>query len=183
MMKNIRGLGPFGPSLRKAEPCPPASRLLLGVWVLLSPSLGAAAPVRVAVAAFDYADTSGEPTDQVAAHAERLKMLQQGIVQALDQRGFDAVPLVCASAPCSASNLDQGSMQNAAKKQNAPYVVFGGVHKISTLIEFGHVDVMDSANGHALLSREVQFRGDTNDAWQHAASYIGDMAADTLSRK
>lgn len=154
-----------------------ATALLL----LLAP-LARAAPVTVAIADFGYVDSSGEPRDQSAAHARRLQALQASITAALTKAGFHAVPLACATPPCTADALDQDGITAAARRQGAPVVVFGGVHKISTLIEFGHVDVMDVASGRALLSREVQFRGDTDEAWTHAADYIAGMVADTIRK-
>jgi hypothetical protein len=68
-------------------------------------------------------------------------------------------------------------MVDAARSQHVRFVVFGGVHKISTLIQWGQIEVMDVGSGKALLSRTVSFRGDDEAAWQHAAAYIGQMVA------
>jgi hypothetical protein len=137
-----------------------------------------AAETAVAVADFDYADSSGEIRDQQAAHAERLRALKSEIISSLAQTGHDTgVPLACAKPPCSADNLDQQAMVDAARSQHVRFVVFGGVHKISTLIQWGQIEVMDVGSGKALLSRTVSFRGDDEAAWQHAAAYIGQMVA------
>jgi uncharacterized protein YciI len=142
---------------------------------------GALAAPTVAIAAFDYSDTSGEVRDQRAAHAARLDALDASIGAALQQSGrFTPVKLACATPPCSAHEMDQDSMVAAARAQHARFVVFGGVHKMSTLIQWGQVDVMDAETGKQVLSRLVTFRGDTDDAWDHAASYIGDMLVQAL---
>ena len=41
-------------------------------FCVLASSSHAADPVTLAIADFDYLDTSGETTDQAAAHAERI---------------------------------------------------------------------------------------------------------------
>jgi uncharacterized protein YciI len=109
--------------------------------VLFVPSIAHAAP-KVAIAAFDYADTSGEVRDQRAAHAARLDRLGTDIADALAKSGrFAPASLACQTPPCSAHEMDQDSMVAAARAQHARFVVFGGVHKMSTLIQWGQVDV------------------------------------------
>lgn len=150
------------------------------VLAIMAPS-ALAARQTVAVAAFDYADSSGEVTDQQAAHAERLNAMQVAIVASLTQSGrFTGVALKCGKPACSAGNLDQDEMDNAARAQNAQFVVFGGVHKISTLIQWGQVEVMDTATGKAVASRTVTFRGDSEDAWRHAADYVGQLVVSAI---
>jgi hypothetical protein len=140
-----------------------------------------AAPVPVAVADFDYVDSSGEVTNQQLAHAERLRELKADIITALSQNGrFAGVALDCGKPPCAADNMDQDAIANATRAQHAQFVVFGGVHKVSTLIQWGQVEVMDAATGKAVLSRTVSFRGDSDDAWKHAADYVGQMVATAL---
>ena len=140
-----------------------------------------AAPVTVVVADFDYADSSGEPTDQRAAHDARLRALRADIIATLNTGGqLAAAPLSCATPPCSADHLDQHDMTDAAEAQHAQFIVFGGVHKISTLIQWGQIEVMNVSSGQALLSRTVTFRGDSADAWHHAADYIGQMVATAI---
>ena len=151
--------------------------------VLLLALPAAAAPLRVAVADFDYTDSSGEIRDQRAAHAERLRALKAAIVKDLKKSPrFAAAPLACASPPCSADALDQSGILAAAKAQNAQFVIFGGVRKMSTLIQWGEVGVMDTQTGKAALSRTITFRGDSDDAWRHAADYIGQMMVSSVGR-
>jgi hypothetical protein len=164
------------PSEAKPRARGPARLALCGAALLYAAPAPAAAKPIVAVADFDYADTSGEVTDQSAAHAARIKMLHDGIMAAVARdSAVAAVALQCASPPCSADRLGQQGVMQAAGFQHADFVVFGGVHKISTLIQFGAIDIMDAHSGKATLSREVQFRGDNDDAWQHAAAYIGQL--------
>jgi hypothetical protein len=154
---------------------------LVAGFGLFVPTVAMAAGEKVAVADFDFVDTSGEVRDQSAVHAARLKELQQTLAAALNHTGrFDAVGLTCAAPPCSADNLDAGSLTDAAKKAGAGLMVFGGVHKISTLITFGRVAVVDVATGRSVLNRDITFRGDDEDAWKHADSYIADIVVQAL---
>lgn len=156
------------------------NRLLL-VGAFLFPAAAAAVPAKIAVADFDYVDTSGEVRDQRAAHAARLAMLAGDIESALKKTGhFTTEKLACPQAPCSAAALDQDQITAEARAQNAQYVVFGGVHKMSTLIQFGRFEVMNVATGKRVLARDVTFRGDSDDAWQHAADYVSQMLVDAL---
>ena len=140
-----------------------------------------AAKEKVAVAHFDFKDTSGEVRNQTEFHTASIKELQATLVQALDKTGrFDAVPLTCKTPPCSVDNLDAATFTNAAKKDGATLVVFGGVHKISTLITFGRIAMVNVDTGKSLLDRALTFRGDDKDAWQHADAYMANMVLSAL---
>ena len=157
--------------------------MALGTALLTQTVPAQAAPQTVAVADFDYADSSGEPADQQAAHAQRLDALKAEIIASLTQSGrFTGVALNCAKPPCSVSNMDQDDISKSAHAQNAQYVVFGGVHKISTLIQWGQVEVMDTSTGKAAASRTVTFRGDSEDAWRHAADYVGQLVVSAIKK-
>jgi hypothetical protein len=135
-----------------------------------------AAPVKIAVADFDYQDSSGELRNQQAAHDAQLQALKAAIIDAVARTAGDtAAPLRCGQPKCAADDLDQDTIAKAAQAQNAQFVVFGGVHKISTLIQWGEIEVMDVSTGKAVLTRTVTFRGDDDAAWRHAAEYVGQM--------
>jgi hypothetical protein len=149
---------------------------------LLTARQAAAAPVKVAVANFDFADTSGEVENQTAFHDAQIKGLEDALAAAINRTGrFTATSITCARQPCSVGNLDPGSLTDAGKKAGAAFMIFGGVHKISTLITFGRVDMVDLATGRSVMDRDITFRGDDKDAWQHADSYIGDMVTQALN--
>ncbi len=142
----------------------------------LAATVAYAAPPTVAVADFVYQDSSGEVRDQVAAHAARLAAYKAGILDMLGKSTkFIAEPLHCATAPCSVDRLDQSAMTEAARAGHAQYVVFGAIHKISSLIQFGDVEVMRVSDGKSVLARTVSFRGDSEDAWRHATVFVGEM--------
>jgi hypothetical protein len=151
--------------------------LLTASWPAL------AAPVKVLVADFDYQDSSGEVRNQDAAHDAQLKALKTAIIDAVNKDGRDsAAPLPCNQVKCSADDLDADMIAKAAGAAGAKFVVFGGVHKVSTLIQWGEIEVTDVATGKAVLARTVTFRGDDDAAWQHAAGYIGQMVVTAIQK-
>ena len=135
-----------------------------------------ASPVRVAVADFDYQDSSGEQRDQTAAHQTRLTALKADIIGIVGKSSkATAAALRCGQKSCSVDEMDADQIAKSARADNAQFVVFGGVHKISTLIQWGQIEIMDVSTGKSVLSRTVTFRGDDEAAWQHASDYVGQM--------
>ncbi len=150
---------------------------VLAVMLLAMPAgLAMAAPAKVAVADFDYQDSSGEQRDQAAAHQTRLSAMKADIIDIVGKSSkATAAPLQCGEKTCSVDGLDADQIVKSARAENAQFVVFGGVHKISTLIQWGQIEIMDVSSGKAVLSRTVTFRGDDEAAWQHASDYVGQM--------
>jgi hypothetical protein len=149
--------------------------------LLLAASPAMAAPVKVAVADFDYQDSSGEIRNQDSLHNTQLKALKAAIIAAVGKTAGDsAAALACGQAKCTADDMDEDVIAKAARADAAKYVVFGGVHKVSTLIQWGQIEVMDVATGKAVLTRTVTFRGDDDAAWRHAADYIGQMVVTSI---
>src|ERR1043166_3491905 len=94
----------------------------------------AAAPIAVAVADFDYFDTSGEVTDQSAEHLARVasfaNLLRDNLAAQSDYR---VVTIECPDHPCTATSMSQDVFVAAARKAGARLVVYGGIRKMSTL--------------------------------------------------
>jgi hypothetical protein len=135
-----------------------------------------AAPTPVAVAEFGYEDTSGEANDQTAAHASRLAAFEKTLRADVTKSGkATLVTLACPPGKCSVDDMQADELTALGKKSGARLLVFGGIHKISTLIEFARVEVVDLDTGKSVLRREVTFRGDSDQAWERAAEYVGDM--------
>ena len=84
--------------------------MLCAVAALSFPSGGspAAAPIAVAVADFDYFDTSGEVVDQSAEHRARVasfaKLLRDNLAAQGDYR---VVTIECPDHPCTATSMSQ----------------------------------------------------------------------------
>ena len=129
-------------------------------------------PAALAVLNLDYVDTSGEPTDQTAVHQRRaadfVNALQRDLA-ANDQ--YRIVPISCGSAPCDPA-MDPSELQKAARAAGAKLVLLGGVHKMSTLIQNAKIQIADEEQGRIVFDRLLTFRGDTDEAWQRAESFV-----------
>jgi len=131
-----------------------------------------APPVTLAVLNLDYVDTSGEPTDQTAAHQRRAADFVSALQRDLTATGqYRIVPLSCGSAPCEPV-MNPLELQKAAQAAGARLVLLGGVHKVSTLIQLAKIQIVDEEPGRIVFDRLVTFRGDTDEAWRKAESFV-----------
>src|SRR5215216_3445363 len=113
--------------------------MLCALAALSFPSSGspAAAPIAVAVADFDYFDTSGEVTDQSAEHRARVASFAKLLRDHLAAQGdYRVVPIECPDHPCTATSMSQDVFIAAARKAGARLVVYGGIRKMSTLVQW-----------------------------------------------
>ncbi|GAB3676458.1 DUF2380 domain-containing protein [Salinisphaera aquimarina] len=136
-------------------------------------------PVKAMVADFDYDDTSGEVRDQRAAHAEMMHTFVATLRQGLeDDAGYATQSLPCDNDTCTAGNMESAALIERARQSDARLLVFGGIHKMSTLVQWGHVYMVDLSNEKILLERSFSFRGDDERAFRRA----GEFVAGTLAR-
>ncbi|HET7887277.1 MAG TPA: DUF2380 domain-containing protein, partial [Bradyrhizobium sp.] len=76
----------------------------------------AAAPLTIAVADFDYIDTSGEVRDQRAAHQARMARFAELLRESLTAQGeFQVQPLECADPPCTPINMQPQKFIDASR--------------------------------------------------------------------
>jgi hypothetical protein len=143
----------------------------------------AADPIPLAIAAFDYSDTSGEVQDQTAAHAGRLEDFTDLLRDQLSATGkYRIVPLSCAKPRCSAGTLDAQSLTDAARQAGARLLLYGGIHKMSTLIQFGKAQVADLDSDKVVYDRTISFRGDDEEAWKRASEFLAeDLVKENLA--
>jgi len=143
-----------------------------------------AAPLTVAVADFDYIDTSGEAKDQRAAHQARMAQFAELLRAKLGADGeFRVMPLECAEPPCTPINMQPEKFVAASRRSNARYVVYGGIHKTSTLVQWGDIELLDLEANKLLLKRTVTFRGDTDEAFRRAAAFVSDTVRDAMAKR
>jgi hypothetical protein len=129
-------------------------------------------PAALAVLNLDYVDTSGEPTDQTATHQRRAADFVSALQRDLAANGqYRIVPMSCGSAPCDPA-MNPSELQKAARAAGAKLVLLGGVHKMSTLIQWAKIQIADEEQGRIVFDRLVTFRGDTDEAWQRAESFL-----------
>jgi hypothetical protein len=130
----------------------------------------------VAVIDFAYVDTSGEPRDQIREHEARLAGFMAAVRANLAKSGaYRVVAPKCASEPCSV-NTPGENLLAAARAAGADIVLVGGVHKMSTLVQWAEIESFDAASGRSLGKKLFTFRGDSDEAWRRAEKFIMDDA-------
>lgn len=157
-----------------AKPLQAWRAALLAAWAALCVgSATAAEPTTLAVVDFDYHDSSGEPRNQKAEHAARLKEFMQSLRRDLAQNGaYRLVSLDCGAEPCTVEALTPEELFDTAKKAGARLVLFGGVHKMSTLVQWARVQVIDIERNVVIEDRHFSFRGDDDRAWRRAEAFV-----------
>nr|WP_249158696.1 DUF2380 domain-containing protein [Bradyrhizobium tropiciagri] len=142
----------------------------------------AASPISVAIADFDYVDTSGEASDQTAKHTALVTAFGEGLRTDLGDKDYRVLPIDCAQRPCTAASMPADDFAAAARQSGAQYVVYGGIRKMSTLVQWGEVELVDVKDNKLLLRRTVSFRGDNDEAFRRAARFVSDTLRDALPR-
>jgi hypothetical protein len=143
-----------------------------------------AAPPTIAVADFDYIDTSGEVKDQRAEHQARMTQFAELLRENLGAQGaFHVLPLACAEPPCTPINMQPDKFVAASRRSGARFVVYGGIHKISTLVQWGDVQLLDLEADKVLFRQNVTFRGDTDEAFRRAAAFVGESVRDAMEKR
>jgi hypothetical protein len=170
-----------------------ARRRFVAIWtvatVLLSttPSRAADVPTLV-VLPLEMVDTSGE--SQPKTRADRLATLTGYLSQQLGASGFYAIidpsPIGAAIETARANQpLDNcnGCERDLARLVHADRVLIGEVRKVSTLIGGLRLSIVDVATGQSVFGRELGFRGDTDEAWQHAVRFFVRDLAETAPQR
>jgi len=132
--------------------------------------------IPVVVADFDYEDTSGETEDRRTAHAARVKMFPSLLRERLSREdNYKILRLDCANATCSADSIGVEDLVAAALKADAQFLIYGRILKMSTLIQWGSIQVVDVRQKKLLLKRLFSLRGDTDEGFRRAAEFVGEM--------
>jgi hypothetical protein len=154
--------------------------LLVGVALLISAAPGHAADTpALLVLPLDMVDTSGETPSRASEHEARLAALTAYLSHELETRGLyvivDPGPIGAEIAKVRATqSLDNcnGCERDLARLAHADRVLTGEVDKVSTLIGSLRLSIVDVATGQSVFRRALDFRGDTDDAWRHAARFF-----------
>jgi hypothetical protein len=141
--------------------------VLLGLSSSFRPALADNIPstVGVAIEDFQYLDTSGEVADQAALHEKRLRDFMTALRR--DVAAEARYRLV--SAP---STQTQGQ---------ARLRIVGAVQKMSTLILWAKVTIIDVNANRALWDKLFTFRGDNDEAWARAEIFISGEIKEVLT--
>lgn len=138
-------------------------------------------PPSLAVLPIKLLDTSGEPTDQAAQHAQRLARLGEHLAADLTRLGLArATPLPIDGPLRACPSGDAACLLRVARDEGAEWVFVGVVHKSSTLILQLWARLVEVRTGRDILSRDLNFRGDTDEAWQRAERFLAEQIRDGL---
>jgi hypothetical protein len=148
-----------------------AAVLLYAGWAPQSRAQGEA-PV-LAVAEIQYSDTSGEALDQSVDHFRRLREFEASLRTDLAASGkIQNVALDCPPNACSIGEIEPAQLLDKAQAAGAGYLLISSFHKVSTLVQWAKVDIIDVKTRNVVFNRLVTFRGDNEKAWQHAETFI-----------
>ena len=127
----------------------------------------------LAVAEIQYIDTSGEVIDQSAEHFRRLREFETSMRADLAASGkVRNAPLDCPPNACSVGDIELGPLLDKAQAAGAAYLLISSFHKLSTLVQWAKFDIVDVKTRSVVFNRLVTFRGDNDEAWRHAESFI-----------
>jgi hypothetical protein len=145
---------------------------LLFAALIGSSASRAAEPASIAIAKFDYVDTSGEVQDQTDKHAALIAEFMQALGADLGRGAkFRLVSLLCDGQPCAAG-ADRSELIPRARAAGAKLLLFGGIHKQSTLVQWAKVEVVDLDRDKLVYDRLLTFRGDDANAWRRAEEFL-----------
>ena len=79
--------------------------------------------------------------------------------------------------------MDAQSLTDAARQSGARLLLYGGIHKMSTLVQFGKAQIADLETDQVVYDRTITFRGDDDNAWKRAGEFLAeDLAAKDLAQ-
>lgn len=144
---------------------------LIGAGVFASAAFAdAVEPAALAVADFEFRDTSGEVRDQTTEHEARLKAFGVALQDALSEK-IDLVALPCQTEQCTIKDPGLVDLSKQARTARAKYLLIGQVHKMSTLVGWVKFAVLDLNGNKPVCDRYLTYRGDTDEAWRRAAEF------------
>lgn len=153
------------------------------LWTALAAAVFYASPVKqsqaqgdvpvLAVAGIQYVDTSGEVVDQSADHVRRSREFEASLRADLAASGkLRDVSLDCPPNACSVGDIDADQLLGKAQAAGARYLLISSFHKMSTLVQWAKFDMVDLEARNVVFSRLISFRGDNDEAWRRAKSFI-----------
>jgi hypothetical protein len=154
--------------------------LVVSFTVALALSVSAharAQPPNTAVFDFEMIDTSlegelhGARTDEQARLKRVGDQLRKGLAES-DK--FIVVDIAPVEAEALKSNLQAcgGCDVELAQRLGADLSITGTVQKVSNLILNMNVYIRDAHTGKLVISMSADFRGNTDESWSRAASYL-----------
>jgi hypothetical protein len=137
-------------------------------------------PPAIAVVDFDFLDTSGEAGEEAAEHDAQLALFRAAVESELEGK-LEVLRLPCSANGCRPSNTEPELLVTQAREAGAEFLVFGSVHKVSTLIQNLQVEALDLETEKVVLRRQISFRGDSDQAYERAGRSVGRTIVDELA--
>ncbi len=145
--------------------------VLLTATVHALPAQAVGQRTPIIVLPFSFFDTSGELRDQSADHASRLSTMAGELSAKLEGTGlYQSVPANGEVTACDRG--DTACLLKTARQAGAALVLTGAVQKVSTMASDIWIGAFDAASGRRVFYRQLTFRGDTDEAWRHATSFL-----------
>jgi Protein of unknown function (DUF2380) len=136
-------------------------------------------PRAIAISRFEFIDTSGEIRDQRKEHEAKLQAFSSALREDLAATGkYRVISLDCRDAACS-----DPSQLSEARRNGADVVIFGGVHKMSSLVQWIKVAIVEASTKEPVFERLLTFRGDNDEAWRKAEKFLAQELANHLPLK
>ena len=133
----------------------------------------------LAVAELQYVDTSGEVIDQSADHVRRRREFEASLRSDLVKSGkIRDVGLDCPANACSVEDIDFERLLGKAQAAGASHLLIGAVHKMSTLVQQAKFNIVEVKSRKVVFDRYVSFRGDSDQAWRRAESFVASQILD-----
>lgn len=131
----------------------------------------AIAEQRLAVADFDFLDTSGEVRPQEEEQTARMALFSKTLRGEIDRTDIFEVVLPDCADGCSPARTSVEDMASATGRVDATLLLVGRIHKISTLIGRINIYVIDLKGDQVVCERFLSYRGDSDEAWSRAAEF------------
>jgi hypothetical protein len=149
---------------------------MLLLTLMMAAPVHAASP-KVAVFDLELIDTSaeGDAGGAPAGEHDRLMRAGQQLRRELAESGkFEVLDIAPVSAAAQGSNLQAcgGCDVQLALKLGADLAMTGVVQKVSALILNIGIYVRDTHSGRLIASMTVDLRGNTDESWSRALSYL-----------
>lgn len=156
--------------------------IMKACFVFVALTLMASVPARadgpkVAVFDFELIDTSlqGEVDGPRTDERDRLMRAGDQVRKSLVESGkFVVLDISAVNAAAHGSNLQTcgGCDVLYAKQLGADFAITGTVQKVSNLILNMNLYLRDAHSGNLVTAMSADFRGNTDESWSRAASYL-----------
>ena len=135
--------------------------------VLIAILPACAAAQQTAILPVKLLDTSHEVRDQQTDHDRRLALLADTIAAEADKTSIIDQDRVASCTPETTECL-----LALARDDGADRALFIVAQKTSTLILQLFANLVDTGSGELIVSRNLTFRGDTDDSWRRAGRFL-----------